>query len=546
MERYDYIVVGAGSAGCILAERLSRGGQFQVLLLEAGGSDSSPWVSVPIGYARLHGDPGCTWQYWTEDDPGLDNRRARWPRGRLVGGSGSINAMVYCRGLPGDFEDWAAAAGPEWGWEKVKSVYDRLETRVSANGETEGDGPICVQDVSDRVHPLCRSWFEAAHELGLPVSKNCNGPLPEGATVYRINTRNGRRCSSAKAYLKPALGRSNLTLFKRSPVRRILFDGRKTVGVELVSGQKFSAQRDVILSAGAIGSPQILQVSGVGPGAVLQKAGLPIVFENANVGGHLQDHLAISYTLRTTRPTLNDALRPLLGQALAALEYAWSRKGPLSLSVNQCGGFLRSEQHLPRADQQLYFNPISYRFREAGGRVRTEIDPFSGVSLCSQPARPTSRGRIEIRSADPLQHPEIRPNSLATEEDRTSAVAGIRLLKRLLDTSAIRAVTQDTPPSGLAALADDDEMLDDFRMRASTVFHPTCTCRMGRDETTSVVDSRLKVHGLSGLRVVDASTFPNITSGNTNAPTMMLALRASDLILNDHARMRQTIPEPAE
>lgn len=535
MDKVDYIIVGAGSAGCILAERLSADPQTQVLLLEAGGSDASPWVSLPLGYGKLNADPQRTWRFMTEPDDGLDGRSVYWPRGRLLGGSGSINAMVYCRGLPGDFEDWEASGADGWGWPAVKAVYERLETKVSPLGERQGAGPIHVQNVTDQVHLVNRHFRSAIEEVGLPWTEDFNGEQPEGGGVYQINTANGRRCSSARAFLQPARKRRNLHLRTRAQVRRIVFDGKRACGVELTSGETFLAAREVILSAGAIGSPQLLQVSGVGPGRLLNDLGIPVLRANENVGGNLQDHLAANFTFRAREATLNAVLRPLAGQAMAALQYALTRKGPLSLSVNQCGGFLRSRQDLNRPDLQLYFNPISYRLRPHGNSTRLTIDPFNGFIICAQPTRPTSRGRVDIASADATVAPRIRPNSLSSDADRATVVAGGRLCQRLMASKALSALVERSEAPHLPEL-DEEAILADFRARATTVFHPVSTCRMGENPQTAVVNSRLKVHGVDNLRVVDASAFPNITSGNTNAPTMMLALKGADLILEDRTR----------
>ncbi len=538
MDKIDYIIVGAGSAGCILAERLSADPETRVLLLEAGGSDASPWVSLPLGYGKLNSDPRCTWRFMTEPDEGLGGRSVPWPRGRLLGGSGSINAMVYCRGLPADFDDWEAAGAKGWNWDSVRPAFERLETKVTPVGEKQGQGLIHVQNVANQIHKVNRHFFAAISEVGLPWSDDFNGDQPEGGGVYHINTRNGTRCSSARAFLRPALGRRNLVVRTHAQARRILFDGKTARGVELTNGESLHAGREVILAAGAIGSPQLLQVSGIGPGRLLSDLGIPVVFDNGHVGGNLQDHLAANFTFRAKEPTLNAVLRPLLGQTRAALQYALTRKGPLSLSVNQCGGFLRSQQGLNRPDQQLYFNPISYRLVPRGDNSRLAIDPFNGFIICAQPTRPTSRGRIDIRSADSTVPPEIRPNSLATDEDRSTVIAGGRLCQRLMGSNALSALVESSVAPHLPDL-DDDGILADFRARASTVFHPVSTCRMGKDQTHSVVSGRLKVHGVDGLRVVDASAFPNITSGNTNAPTMMLALKGADLILEDRHRVQQ-------
>jgi len=538
MDKVDYIIVGAGSAGCILAERLSADPQTTVLLLEAGGSDASPWVSLPLGYAKLNSDPKRTWQFTTEPDEGLGGRSVTWPRGRLLGGSGSINAMIYCRGLPGDFEDWESAGAKGWGWESVRRTFERLETKVAVSGGKQGDGLIHVQNVANQVHRINRHFYEAVREVGLPWSDDFNGDRPEGAGIYTINTQNGTRCSSARAFLRPARSRRNLFVRTEAQVKRILFDGRVAMGVELLSGESFFAFHEVILAAGAIGSPQLLQVSGVGPGGLLSGLGIPVVHANENVGGNLQDHLAASYTFRAREATLNAVLRPYYGRVLAALQYAATRKGPLSLSVNQCGGFVRSDSTLNRPDQQLYFNPISYtRVRRKRGS-RHVIDPFNGFIICAQPARPTSRGRIDIRSADAAVAPLIRPNSLSTEEDRRSVIAGGRLCQTLMRSKALSALVEGPVAPDLTRLGDEG-LLEDFRERAGTVFHPVSTCRMGENRETNVVDSRLKVHGIDRLRVVDASVFPNITSGNTNAPTMMLALKGADLIVEDQRRAYQ-------
>ncbi|MCE0506600.1 GMC family oxidoreductase N-terminal domain-containing protein [Roseivivax sp. GX 12232] len=533
MASYDYIIIGAGSAGCVLAERLSASGRHSVLVLEAGGRDRSPWVRLPLGYGKTFFHPEMNWRYQSEADPGLGGRSDYWPRGRVVGGSSSINALVWARGLPHDFDDWAAAGATGWSWEVARRTYDAMETRVSADGGREGQGPLHVQDVSDQIHKVNRHFFAGAEEAGLPRTEDCNGATPEGATTYRITTRDGLRHSAARAYLAPALKRANVTLRTGVTVTRIGFEGRRARSVHLRHHgheEVLQAGREIILSAGAVSSPRLLQLSGVGPAQLLREHGIEVRADAPHVGGNLQDHLGLNYYFKANEPTLNDQLRPLWGKALAALRYALTRRGPLALSVNQCGGLFRSTPEAPVPDQQIYFNPVSYTTTPSGTRNVVNPDPFPGFIIGYQPTRPTSRGRIDISSADPEAAPRIRPNSLATEEDRAAVIAGGTLCRRIMQTPALEGLIDSALDPDLREL-QGEQILEDFRRRCGTVFHPVGTCRMGADPASSVVDPRLRLHGFEGLRVVDASIFPNITSGNTNAPTMMAAHHAAELIL---------------
>ncbi|QRY79326.1 GMC family oxidoreductase N-terminal domain-containing protein [Pseudomonas sp. PDNC002] len=531
---FDYIIVGSGSAGSVLAERLSSEGA-SVLVLEAGGSDRRFWIKVPIGYGRTFYDERINWKYSTEPDPATKDRRSYWPRGRVIGGSSSINAMVYCRGLPVDFDGWRQLGNVGWGWNDVLPYYERTERRVDAQGNAQPGGALFVSDVSTELHPLREHFFSAARELGLPFTSDFNGPHPEGVGSYQINTRAGMRCSAADAFLRPAMRRSHVRLITQALARRVVFDGRRAAGIEFERhGQLLSARsrREVILCAGAINSPQLLQLSGVGPADLLQRLGIPVVLDQPMVGGQLQDHLGINYFYRSTEPTLNDQLAPLHGKLLAGMRYLLTRRGPLSVSVNQSGGFVRADERSQAPDMQLYFNPVTYSTAPEGKRPLMNPDPFPGFIISFQPCRPLSRGRIDIRSANPRETPLIRPNYLSEEEDIRGVIAGGRLIQRLMRTQALRRLVQEAIPPDLDGM-DDEQILDDFRERCGSVFHPVGTCRMGADARHSVVDSHLRVHGLDGLRVVDASIFPTITSGNTNAPTIMVAQKAADLILAD-------------
>jgi choline dehydrogenase len=532
MGEFDFIVIGAGSAGCVLADRLSRSGSDRILILEAGGSDNRFWIKTPIGYGRTFADPAVNWKYQTVGSPGLNGRAMYWPRGRVVGGSSSINALVYCRGAPQDFDDWRELGNVGWGWEDVKPYFEKSERHVGPNGETHGDGALDIADVTPFLHPMRSNWLDAAAELHLPMTDDFNGEHPLGLGCYQVTIRHGRRRSAADAFLRPALRRETVRLETDAWVSKIRFAQRRAVGVEYVRGGQTrfaAARREVLLCAGTVNSPQLLQLSGVGSAAALTALGIDSVLDNPSVGGHLQDHLAVVYSFKATQPTLNNQLHSPWGKLAAGLRYVLSRRGPLALSVNQMGGFLPLTPADPRPAVQLYFNPVTYSTGDAT-RKTIEVDGFPGFYLCFQPTRPTSTGRIDIASADFRQAPMIAPNYLSTRKDEEDVISCGRLLQRILQTRSIRSLIREPLERSLGSM-DGAQILADFRARAMTVYHPVSTCRMGRTLAGSVVDSSLRVHGVEGLRVVDASIFPTMTSANTNAPTLMVAQKAADLIL---------------
>ena len=537
MNEYDYIIVGAGTAGCVLASRLTASGAHRVLLLEAGGSERSLWIQVPVGYARTFHDPRYNWMYEAEPDPALDNRRAHWPRGKVLGGSGSINAMVYIRGQPGDFDDWAAAGNPGWSYKEVLPYFIRLEDHCLGASEYHGaGGPMQVSDVSSGAHPLCHTFLAACGALGIPTTPDFNGAQPEGAGFWQVTIHKGVRVSTASAYLRPAMRRDNLDVQLHALATRVLFDGTRARGVAYERAgarHEVRARREVLLCGGAINSPQLLELSGVGDARLLQRLGVPVVADSPAVGSGLQDHLAVSYFYRSRVPTLNDELAPFFGKVKAALRYALTRRGPLSMSVNQAGAFLRSRPENTRPNLHIYFNPASYSATTAGAKRRlTNPDPWSGFLMSFNTCRPTSRGTVHIRSADPRVSPAIVPNSLSTAADVQDVFDGAKLVRGIAATAPLAAVTDSERQPG-AAVQSDAEVLADFRQRAGSVFHASCTCAMGADPRSAVLDSRLRVRGVGALRVADASAFPNVTSGNTNTPTVMLAEKAADLILED-------------
>jgi choline dehydrogenase len=532
----DYIIVGAGSAGCVLANRLTASGRHRVLLLEAGPSDRRPWVQIPIGYGKTFYDPRVNWMYRSEPVPGLDHRVIYVPRGKVLGGSSSINAMVYSRGQARDFDDWAGLGNPGWSWADVLPIYRRMEDHALGAGPYHGAaGPLHVTDITGAEHPLTRIYLKAGQEAGVPLSRDLNGETIEGVGLYQINTSGGFRMSASRAYLWPARKRPNLRIEVEALTTRVLVEGTRAIGVEYEQhGRKQTAlaHRDVILAGGAINSPQLLQVSGIGPAALLKARGVAVKHDLPAVGRNLQDHLCHDYVYRARQPSLNDTLYPWYGKLLAGLHYILKRQGPLALSLNQGGGFFRSRPDSEYPDIQLYFSPLTYEKAVPGVRALTRTDPFSGFTTSVSPCRPTSRGHVEIKSGDPRQAPAIHPNFLATNHDVDELLSGARFLRKLAATPSLSAIIAEELKPGPAKVSDE-ELVADIRARAYSVFHPVSTCRMGFDPMENVVDSRLRVHGIAGLRVIDASIFPTVTSGNTNAPAIMVGEKGADLVLAD-------------
>lgn len=537
----DYLIVGAGSAGCVLAHRLSADARNAVLLLEAGGEDSSPWIHVPVGYFKTMHNPALDWCYRTEPDEGVAGRQIDWPRGKVLGGSSSLNGLLYVRGQREDYDRWAALGNRGWSYADVLPYFRKSEDQErGANAWHGTGGPLKVSDLRLR-RPIADHFIAAAQEIGIPANEDYNGEVQEGVGYFQQTAYNGFRWSTAKGFLKPARKRSNLIVQTRAQACRILFEGRRAVGVEYLQDgvkKRARARVEVILASGAIGSPQILQHSGVGPAHVLRNAGVAVLHDLPGVGQNLQDHLQVRLVFRTRERTLNDEVNHPLRKAWIGLQYALWRTGPLTLAASQVAVFTRSGPAVERPDIQFHMQPLSADKPGQGAH------PFSAFTASVCQLRPHSRGSVEIRSADPLQYPAIRANYLSDPRDHPVVIGGIRVARRIAAAPSLapHIVSEFVPGERYQS---DAELLDAARQFSQSIYHPAGTCKMGRD-ATAVVDERLRVHGLAALRVVDASIMPELVSGNTNAPVIMIAEKAADMILEDHASLSRVQREHAE
>ena len=536
MSDYDYIILGAGSAGCVLANRLSLDPSNRVLLLEAGGTDRRFFIQMPIGYGKTYHQKAVNWMYVTEPSPDADNKPSYWPRGKVLGGSSSINAMVYVRGNPRDFDEWSELGNSGWSYNEVLPYFRKMESwQNGADTYRGGDGPLKISEVSSQLHPLCDNFLSAAKEIGIKLNSDMNGKWQDGVGNYQITTHKGQRMSSSRAYLWPVISRTNLTVITNALASKILIKDKKAYGVEYIksgSTHKVYAKREVILSTGSINSPQLLQLSGVGPKKVLQEASVELIHDSPAVGQNLQDHLSVTYFYKSKVPTLNDQLRPLLGKVYQGLKYILTRSGPLSLSVNQSGGFIRTRDGLSKPNIQLYFSPVSYTLESRDKRAMMSPDPFSAMLLGVSNCNTNSRGQLRIKNSDPTSHPIIEPNYLSHEEDVKDLLEGVKVLRKLAKTDSFKPVIGEEFRPG-PECQTDEQLIQHIKDTVWTVFHPSSTCRMGPDPKSNVVDRNLRVHGIDGLRVADASIFPKLICGNINAATIMVGEKASDLVLRD-------------
>ena len=523
---YDFIIIGAGSAGCVLANRLSADPRHRVLLIEAGGRDNYHWVHIPVGYLYCIGNPRTDWGYKTAPEPGLNGRELIYPRGRVLGGCSSINGMIYMRGQAADYDHWRQLGCTGWGWDDVEPLFKASEDYFAGASEHHGAGGEWRVEEQRLRWDILDDFARAAEAAGIPATDDFNTGENEGVGYFKVNQRSGWRVSTAKAFLRPALSRPNLTVMTGAQVRRLTFEVRRATGVEIMrdgAGAQRIAGKQIILSAGAIGSPQILQLSGIGPGALLQSMGIEVL-RDAAVGENLQDHLQIRCAYRVEgAKTLNQMTRHWWGKAMIAAQYALFRNGPMSMAPSQLGAFARSSPDVATPDLEYHVQPLSL---EAFGGDLHDF-PAITASVCN--LRPESRGHVRIASPDPLAHPRIAPNYLSTPCDRIVAARSIRLTRRIVAQAPMaRHRPQEFKPG---PGGDSDEDLAQAAGRiASTIFHPVGTARMGAD-AGSVVDPTLKLREFQGIRVVDASVMPTITSGNTNSPTVMIAEKAARMIL---------------
>jgi choline dehydrogenase len=524
----DFVIAGAGSAGCVLANRLSEDGRFKVVVLEAGGRDSNPWIHIPAGFFRNVYNPRLNWGYETEADPGIGGRRMVWPRGKVLGGSSSINGLLYVRGQSMDFDQWRQLGNAGWSYDDVLPYFRKSEKQARGVDTFHGgDGPL---DVSDPVvrHELCEAFLRGAVEAGYPPNADFNGASQEGVGYYQVTTRRGRRCSAAVAFLRPAMRRPNMRVVTHALVRRVLLDGRRAVGVEyaLPDGRvrRLAARQEVVLAGGAVNSPQLLQLSGIGPAEILKRAGIDPILDLPGVGENLQDHIQARVIFRCSRQiTINDEMKSTTRRVVSLLQWALARSGSLTMGAGPAGGFLRTNAALDTPDLQVFVLPGS------SDRPGAPLHDFPGFTITATQLRPESRGSIHVRSADPTAHPAIRPNYFATKTDRACIVAGIRIARRIAAAPALAAYAESEVKPG-AGMAGDEELLEYAKANAGTVFHPVGTCKMGVD-AGAVVDAELKVRGIANLRVVDASIMPTLVSGNTNAATIMIAEKGAETIL---------------
>ena len=532
---FDFVIVGAGSSGCAIANRLSENGRYSVAVLEAGGKDTNPWIHIPVGYFKTMGNPNTDWQYKTEADPGLNGRSIPWPRGKVLGGSSSINGLLYVRGQAQDFDHWRQLGNAGWGWDDVLPYFKRAETWTGdhTTDERGSDGPLSVSPTALKREVVDR-WLDAASAAGYKRNDdyNGNGHDQEGVGYFQLTLNNGRRCSSAAAYLKPVRSRKNLEIITHTQVRKLNIDEGRVTGVDAVTKGKnvtINARKEVILSAGAIGSPQILMLSGIGQADDLAPLGIDVIKDLKGVGKNLQDHLQARPVFKTNLSTINIETNNYFKQSMIALQYALNRTGPMTMAASLGTGFLKTDERLSTPDIQFHIQPFSATNAVEGSHK------FSAFTASVLQMRPESTGELKLKSSNYQDHPEIHPNYLATKLDQDTIVKGIQIARKIAQFEPLKNhIIEEYDPGYEVGIDDEAATLDWARNTAVTIYHPTGTCKMGNDPM-SVVDERLRVHGIANLRVADCSIMPVITSGNTNAPAIMIGEKVSDMILEDTA-----------